>query len=34
MRNFKDSITNENYEGIIDPETTNVADLENNKIYI
>jgi ABC-2 type transport system permease protein len=33
MRNLKDSITNENYEGVI-PKTANVADLENKIKFI
>jgi ABC-2 type transport system permease protein len=35
MRNFKDSITNENYEGVLlIPKTANVADLENKIKFI
>jgi ABC-2 type transport system permease protein len=34
MRNSSKSITNENYEGIIDSETANVADLENKIKFI
>jgi ABC-2 type transport system permease protein len=35
MRNSKDSITNENYEGVLlIPKTANVADLENKIKFI
>jgi ABC-2 type transport system permease protein len=31
---LKDSITNENYEGVLIPKTANVADLENKIKFI